>query len=547
MGMFKKLLLFVSVLGFIHCDNLLKSDFQDGENIEAIQADPSLLLNSVQLETRSIFSSASSIGGELTRMDYMFGRTYQDAFSPSSFNSIYGNAYNDMFSDATTLIKIAEDLNLYIHSGITKILKANTMITLVDYFGDMPDSDDLDGTELNPTLLDDELIYSKALDLLDEAIADLNNPLTRDKPDSDLYFPIYSEEDRIELWIRVANTIKLKAYLNMGYTQELFALIKDDNLITDPSHDFQFAYSTSANNPDSRHPGFSRNYRDDTNSTEYLSVSFMNMLLTDKPFSDPRINYYIFRQVVPSDSEKNGCIAAYAPAHFDEDDPYCLLPGGYWGRHHLVDDGIPQESPYPTYGIYPAGGTFDDELGGEANSNAGLQGAGIEPILLSGFTHFMIAEAELMHNNDENKARLSLETALEHSFNKVADFGANLATGTGFEITDSTISTYTSVVLDRFDNAPDNTEKLRVIAREYYFALWGNGYEAYNLMRRTGFPDREDNLQPARSSNPGNWPRSVYYPASMIELNENIEQKTNADFLIGPFWDPDKGSTKFNF
>ena len=69
--------------------------------------------------------------------------------------------------------------------------------------------------------------------------------------------------------------------------------------------------------------------------------------------------------------------------------------------------------------------------------------------------------------------------------------------GTPFEITDSTISAYQAVVLERFDAAPTSSEKMRVIAREYYFALWGNGYEAYNLMRRTGFPDRDDNLQPA--------------------------------------------------
>ncbi len=536
----------LSVICLIHCDSFLKGEVED-DSVSTEYADPSLVLNNLQLETRSIFSAASSIGGELTRMEYMFGTTYQDAFSPSSFNSIYGNAYNDLFTDANTLIKIAEDRNLYVHSGIAKILKANTMITLVDHFGDMPNSDDLDGEELQPTLTDDEVIYSKALDLLNGALSDLENPLNRDKPDTDLYYADFNDEERIESWKRVANTIKFKAHLNTGNTQEVMALINDGNLITDPSHDFQFSYSSNAYDPDSRHPVFTRNYRDNTDATDYLSVSFMNMLLTDKSFSDPRINYYIFRQSVPDDSENTGCIAAQAPPHFDEDDPYCLLPGGYLGRDHLMDDGIPQESPYPTYGVYPVGGAFDNNLGGEANSNAGLKGAGIQPILLSGFTHFMIAEAELMHNNNEAKSRLALGTAIEHSFNKVADFGDELAAGTRFEITDSTINAYKSVVMERFDNAPNQLEKLRVIAREYYFALWGNGYEAYNLMRRTGFPDRDDNLQPARSPNPGNWPRSLLYPHNMVHRNESIEQKTSADFLIGPFWDPDKGSTKFNF
>ena len=204
-------------------------------------------------------------------------------------------------------------------------------------------------------------------------------------------------------------------------------------------------------------------------------------------------------------------------------------------------------SPIATYGIYPAGGAFDEGKGGYTASDLGLQGAGIEPILLSAFTHFMIAEAELLLRNNPSNARASLQTALEHSFNKVANFGQPFAAGTPFEITDSTISAYQAVVLERFDAAPTSSEKMRVIAREYYFALWGNGYEAYNLMRRTGFPDRDDNLQPALTPSPGNWPRSVLYPASMVNRNDNVEQKTMDDMLQGPFWDPSKGSTKFNF
>ena len=274
------------------------------------------------------------------------------------------------------------------------------------------------------------------------------------------------------------------------------------------------------------------------------------MLLTDKTFIDPRINYFIYRQdiVTAEDFEKYSCFHSIPPEHFDEDDPYLCLPYGYSGSDHLAGAPIIQEGPfYPIFGIYPVGGAFDEDKGGYTASDLGLQGAGIEPILLSAFTHFMIAEAELLLRNNPSNARASLQTALEHSFNKVADFGQPFAAGTPFEITDSTISAYQAVVLERFDAAPTSSEKMRVIAREYYFALWGNGYEAYNLMRRTGFPDRDDNLQPALTPSPGNWPRSVLYPASMVNRNDNVEQKTMDDMLQGPFWDPSKGSTKFNF
>ncbi|MBO6795259.1 MAG: SusD/RagB family nutrient-binding outer membrane lipoprotein [Balneolaceae bacterium] len=544
--MFKKLLLFVSVFGFIHCDALLKSDFQDGENIEATQADPSQLLNNIQLESKSLFGAASFSGGEYTRMNYMYGDTYTYAVSPRNYNYMYERAYSGIFADANTLIEIAEDRNFYVHAGIAKILKAYTMITIVDFFGDMPYSDEFDGTELNPPLVDDELIYTKAIDLLNDGVSDMQNPLNRATPNFDFYFDVGSSE-YVNSWIRTANTIMLKAYLNMGKTLEVNELISGGKLITDSSHDFQFNYSSNASDPDSRHPNYINNYAFG-GYVDYLSISYLNMLLTDKEFIDPRMNYYFYRQYI-NDGNDSHCKPWYPP-HFDADDPRTCLPFGYTGQNHLDEGiGLNCNSSGTTYGVYPAGGKFDESIVGfdYVEDGDGLGGAGIEPILLSAFTYFMIAEAELTLNNDPVKARLALETSLEHSFTNVADFGADLATGTGFEITDSTITAYTNVVLDRFDNAPDHTEKLRVIAREYYFALWGNGYEAYNLMRRTGFPDRDDNLQPARSPNPGNWPRSVYYPANMIERNENIEQKSNADFLIGPFWDPDKGSTKFNF
>ncbi|MDT9121676.1 hypothetical protein RSW84_29935, partial [Escherichia coli] len=72
------------------------------------------------------------------------------------------------------------------------------------------------------------------------------------------------------------------------------------------------------------------------------------------------------------------------------------------------------------------------------------------------------------------------------------------------------------------------TPTLRKISKEFYLAAWPNGLEAYNMMRRTGFPDRDDNLQPARTPSPGNWYRSVLYPAQMVDRNNTISQKEQA-------------------
>ena len=62
------------------------------------------------------------------------------------------------------------------------------MILMVDLFGDIPYSESLDGTELNPPLQDDAFIYEEALKLLDEAIIDLENPVSLPGTETDLFF-----------------------------------------------------------------------------------------------------------------------------------------------------------------------------------------------------------------------------------------------------------------------------------------------------------------------------------------------------------------------
>ena len=129
--------------------------------------------------------------------------------------------------------------------------------------------------------------------------------------------------ERIQAWKRVANTIKFKAYLNTREPEHINQLLSDGELILDHDHDFEFKYSTQQTNPDSRHPKFSNNYDNIYSNNEYLSLSYMNMLLTDKTFIDPRINYFIYRQdiVTAEDFEKYSCFHSIPPEHFDEDDP----------------------------------------------------------------------------------------------------------------------------------------------------------------------------------------------------------------------------------
>ena len=62
----------------------------------------------------------------------------------------------------------------------------------------------------------------------------------------------------------------------------------------------------------------------------------------------------------------------------------------------------------------------------------GLKGAGIQPILLSSYTHFMIAEWNLANGNTET-ARQFLASGLAESFSKVTGFAAEMGNAAAVE------------------------------------------------------------------------------------------------------------------
>ncbi|CAN5475576.1 SusD/RagB family nutrient-binding outer membrane lipoprotein [soil metagenome] len=528
----------------VQCD-LIDSDSLDNPNALAPeQVDPDFLLNNIQMQARSVHRSAAQFGAEMTRMRYMFGDTYGNAYVPQSFNTFYTNAYASVLIDIKNLLEITPEEELHFHTGMAKILQAYTIIMLVDNFGDVPFEQALVGSEIfNPEVDSGESIYNAAIQLLDEAKGDLVREGRLSMPANDLYFPGLSTANKVERWTRVANTIKLKAYLNTGNVGAINDLIAEDMLITEAAHNFTFDYSTNRTNPDSRHPSFTNNYVDLAN--DYMAVNYMNMMVNDK-FDDigrdPRMRYYFYRQSTSDadDINDNTCLGSSRPGHLQPADPFCLIENGegYWGRDHLIDDGIPPDRGLrTTFGVYPAGGQYDLSIGASTAESMGYEGAGFDPILMSSFTHFMLAEAQVLGATGD--ARASFETGVRHSFNAVANFGSAQAAGNTGEITAEVIDDYVAIVLERWDDA--GYSNLRNIAKEYYFALWPNGYEAYNLMRRTGFPNRIDNLQPARTSSPGSWYNSLLYPADLVDRNSNVSQKERTEKV---FWNQ---GTDFNF
>ncbi len=514
------------------------------ENPNAVNADtasPDFLLNNIQLDYQNLFNTIGNHGMRLTRMLNQGSAQYEGAYTPTTTNGYWSNAYANILQDIQFLEPLAEEGNFQRHLGIAKTIKAMVLFNLVDSYGDIPFSQALDPTEFNPATDSGESVYDAALAALNEAAGHFSAE-SAGEPNDYYYGGDYDK------WVRMVNTLKLRYYLNRrlidasGSTSGINALISEDNLLQE-GDDFVFQFGTRNADPDSRHPRFAGQYT--SGGGDYQSTYYMWHLTEQKGFDDPRARFYFYRQTLvnSTNSDEIECITQLPPAHYLVGGFIYCLPGdrGYWGRDHLDPDGIPPDGLLRTaWGVYPAGGRFDDDSATPVNDpSLGAQGAGIHPIMLAAYVDFMLAEAAFTLDTSGD-AKEYLLSGIEKQMNYMidwslasADAGNISAFLTEEEIDlEEEVMDYLAYVDDEFDGAEDDDERLNIIGREYWLALYGNGIEAYNLYRRTGKPD---NMQPGLEPNPGVFPRSFFYPNNYMVTNINAQQK--ADQSVQVFWD----------
>lgn len=525
----------------------------NGPTPESANAD--LYLNQAELSFASFFNTASSFGLELTRQISMFGPRYDNAYQPQSYDGIWSTAYTGILKHCNALIPIADAQKKYVHEGMAKIMKAYTLMTLVDMFGDVPMTEANTGVDnLNPKTDPGATVYAAAIALLDEAIADLAKTSAATPGAQDLFYGGSATR-----WTTAAKTLKLRAYIatrlaDPAAKTKVEALLTAGDLIDADAKDFEFKYSKKGSNPNSRNPRYNGNHTS-TGAGDYIGNYFMWTLIQEKGAgdanNDPRTRFYLYRQRTNYAEVTENTINCYGqayPGHYATglsnpytntpyNMPFCLLISGYWGRDHGDDSGIPPDGFLrTTVGVYPFGGRFDNNQGANVAVDFGGQGAGIQPIWQSSFTEFVRAEYELVLNNNMANARTRMESGIRKSINKVINFPAAI----GYSETIPTtripdaprIDAYVNKVLAAYDAAATTDARLNILMKEYYIALWGNGVDAYNMYRRTNKPD---NMQYVLETNPGVYINSHLYPSVYVNRNINAQQKSNVGVQV--FWD----------
>ena len=482
----------------------------------------------------------SLFGGELTRV-YCLNNTvsnqYRSTFVPSTADDEWINAYIGIFADIRAMTPLALENEMVRHIGITQFVEAYVLTALVDFFGDVPYTEAVQGSEnLNPSVDDGAMLYDIALGLLDDAIANFQAESSI-LPTIDMFY-----DNDYDKWVKAANTLKMRLYLqrrlvDSGAASSINSIIASGNYISSSEDDFQFEWpATSATGPDTRHPRYGLNYTP-TGANDYMSNWLMNQMMTN---SDPRIRYYFYRQTnagpgaeIDPNEELLQCSLQSPPPHYSAGGfTFCFLNKGYWGRDHGDTDGIPPDGLMrTTFGVYPAGGRFDDDSFSPIDNGQGGGGNGITPILTAAWVDFMQAELALDAGNTA-EAKAFMIAGLTKHIAKVQSFGnidpdADLT----FAPTETDVADFLDFIGTVFDNA-DTEGKWDVLGEQFFVSIFGNGIESYNFYRRTGYPTT---LQPNLDPNPGTFIRSLFYPANAVNTNSNMTQKPDQAQPV--FWD----------
>jgi len=546
-----------------------------------------------------MFNGASTQGMQLARLMNSGGSLYNDVFPPVDQDGLWNTAYGNILQDLDVLIKDTDVKGFARHSGMARVMQAYTLSLLVDFFGDVPFSEAfLGASEFNPTVDPQAQVYEAAISILDEAILDLSTASTLSggylnpsapAPDDFYYAGNFGR------WIRAANSLKLKMFLNLRNvdaaraTTEINALIAGGQLISTQEDNFVFRYGTNIADPDARSPRFVAMYPG--GGGNYMSNWLMWHMFwgygaTHNSVSqgDPRMRFYFYRQVSANSTDANQirCVTAPAiPPHYPQSlsgsivltpnagmppaialrvglppDPassawtrtFCYPTNvGYWGRDHLDPQGIPPDNFQRTaWGAYPAGGRFDANVNTGVSSTVGMRGAGFQPMMMRAYIDFMLAEASL-YLGTTGVAATYFSNGIGDSFDDVRNWAVNGSFNVGAAVTSeaATINTfypaatyatdrtnYINAAAAAYADQLNNEDRMNYIAREYWVSLFGNGIESWNLFRRTGFPT---GMQPAVNPAPGGFPRSLFYPIVFVTRNNNAIQKTGVTGKV--FWD----------
>lgn len=440
--------------------------------------------------------------------------------------------YSRPLTDLDLLIEMGTENDYMQYVGIAKILKAYVYSQMVDIWGDIPYSEVNDPNIISPVFDEDDVIYAQLFTMIDEGIANLQDT------DSENEF-VPSDDDMIyggdiDLWIKAANTLKLKLYNQVRETSMFNAAAVNTLLAGDlieSGEDFMLYFGTTSN-PENRNPGFVDEYSGSQIST-YISPWFFEIINGENPsiyngITDPRIPYYFCNQYRATTENP--------PEYMNGDFVSIYFGSTGTNRDHAG------RSTFTMVGFYPVGGRYD--YGTSVGTLGAEHGLGNAPMRFITYADRLFIEAELASQESIGDARTLFEDGVTASF----DLINLIIEGTGYDAPDIDGSAYITAIMVEFDAATAE-EQFEMIMTQKWIQSWGACVDSYTDYRRTGYPVLFDpNTDPSDGGPDGSgavstqvtrgYPLSFPWPNSELDLNINAPaQKIITTYNV--FWDID--------
>lgn len=468
----------------------------------------------------------------------------------STLGNTWSQAYRYAIKNAQELYDSGKENENEIYAGIGLLLKAYTYMNLVDLWGDVPYSEALVASIEEPKCDPSADVYNNILKDINEAIGLFTSAKGDNPGAADLFYTGDSAK-----WLKAANTLKLKLLVQSrlaksmitDWSSELSALLSADNFLSD-GEDLQFPHSTAVTPSDERKFGFVDEYEGSQKSVWispwlYEVMNGKTYNFTANPFAgivDPRTKYYYYNQSSASDDALNK--TDYRDGAF-----ISIM----FGSNSGYTSGT-QEEAMTVIGIYPVGGKYDD---GSAKAIDAKSGNGVAPDKMIQAYSVPFLKAELVLAGEATgDAKALLKEGIESSIYHVNEV-SKASDSSVPTITKDAMDEFTDAILERFDEG-DSAKKLEIVMTQKWVANFYNSVEAYNDIRRTGYPvlfkgdsdnkgwtpyAQEVEATPGLSSfdlvSILKFPRIMWYPQSEVTSNPNV---TNAGRVVSDpkvFWD----------
>lgn len=549
---FNVLVAFAAVMAFSACDLDINEDPYVVKTLDMEQ-----LLTAAEFEVGINFSEGGYLNSNFSSYVHHTVSREVDNYSLSASYATLGNtwsqAYRYSIKNCDKIIEAGDEDGNAIYAAIGRILRAHIYMNMTDLWGDIPYSQ-ANNPEFDTPVPDKSAdIYNDLLKEINKAIADLGD---RSKANNlvpganDLFYG-----GNVDKWTRAANTLKLKLLVQSrnakseitGWDSELSSVLAADKFMQNGG-DLQFPHTSARTPSDERNMGFTDEYAGGQKSVWispwlYEVMNGKTYNFSSNPFrsiSDPRTKYYYFNQATADQDALN-------PIDYRDGAFITITFGSNSGYTSNT-----QEKVMTTVGIYPVGGKYDDGKGGAIDADSG-PGNAPDKMLQAYSVPFMKAELVLAGEMTGDAAALLSEgiAASIYHVNAVS----KAADPTCPEITDEARDTFIDAVVERF-NAADNERKMEILMTQKWVANFYNPVEAYNDIRRTGYPlifkgddsnmaytpytqtvEAQQGLTPFNLVSLLAFPRIMWYPQDETTVNPNITNNGRVVSNKAVFWD----------